>query len=74
MEATCDNFVMRARVLETNNCSLLVCDLHTGQQVLVHAQNACCFCPGDCVCVEYSGAMTTSIPPQISAHCVRCMN
>ena len=74
MESNCDRFVMHARVLEANSCDLLVCDLHAGQQILVHAQNACRFCPGDCVCIEYSGAMTASIPPQISAHCVRCIN
>ena len=71
MESNCDVMVMNARVLEVNCCSLLVCDLCTCQQVLVHAQNACCFCPGDCVCIEFSGAMTTSIPPQISAHSIR---
>ena len=74
MESNCTAVVMNARVLEVNCCSLLVCDLCTGHQVLVNADNACCFCPGDCVCIKYSGAMTTSIPPQISAHCVRCMN
>ena len=46
---------------------LMVCDCATGQKVLVHTSQARCFCPGELVRIEYSGAMTMSIPPQISA-------
>ena len=50
---------------------LLVCDLCGCQEVLVHTNDACCFRPGECVCIEYSGAMTMSLPPQISAERIR---
>ena len=73
MRSDCTPVVMHARVLESEQCRLLVCDVHTRQQVLVHADNACRFCPGDCVCIRFSGAMTNSIPPQISADSVCCM-
>ena len=59
--------VFQAEVLEVRNCQLLVCDCRTGQTVLVHTQRACCFSRGDCVEIEHSGAMTMSLPPQISA-------
>ena len=49
------------------DCRLLVCDCATDQEVVVHTDQACCFFPGDLVWIEYSGAMTMSIPPQISA-------
>ena len=42
-----------------------------GQEVVVNTNRACCFCPGDRVCVCHSGAMTMSIPPQISAISIR---
>ena len=59
--------VFQAEVLEVRNCQLLVCDCCTRQTVLVHTQQACCFSRGDCVEIEYSGIMTMSLPPQISA-------
>ena len=65
---------MNARILRVNNCQLLVCDLGTSQEVLVHTDKACCFRAGQCVCIEYSGAMTMSIPPQITASCVKLLN
>ena len=78
MEPVCDHcaerqepVVMKARILRVNCCDLLVCDLSTCQEVLVHTESACCFRPGQCVCVEYDGAMTMSIPPQVSAACVK---
>ncbi len=64
------NTTMCATVLCAEHCHLCVCDHCTNQEVLVHAHNACCFCPGDHVCIEYSGAMTMSIPPQITATCI----
>ena len=71
--------VFQAEVLEVRNCQLLVCDCRTRQTVLVHtqqaccfsrAQQACCFSRGDRVEIEYSGAMTMSLPPQVSALCI----
>ena len=61
---------MIARVLCVECCRLLVCDCCTHQEVLVHTDRACCFSCGDCVCIRYSGAMTMSIPPQITATCI----
>lgn len=61
---------MHANVLRLERCRLLVCDCDTRQEVVVHTPAAQCFRPGDCVCIEYSGAMTRSIPPQISATCI----
>ncbi|MCI8423315.1 MAG: hypothetical protein HFF50_07285 [Lawsonibacter sp.] len=52
-------------------CELLVCDHATGQEVLVHTPNACCFSCGDCVCVHHCGFMTMSLPPQVTATCVK---
>ena len=59
-----------ARVLEVRCDSLLVCDCSTCQQVQVNTANACCYQVGDCLCIHYNGAMTNSIPPQISATCI----
>ena len=78
MEPVCDTcaqcpetVVLKGRILRSGCCDLLVCDLCACQEVLVHTNNACCFRPGQCVCIEYSGAMTMSIPPQISAECIK---
>ena len=62
-----EHMTMRACVLRVCCCQLLVCDLCTCQKVLVHTDDACCFRAGQRVCIEYSGAMTNSIPPQITA-------
>ena len=71
-----ESVTMKARILRVCRCDLLVCDLCTAQEVLVHTPKACCFHIGECICIEYSGAMTLSIPPQISAvrieHMDRC--
>ena len=61
---------MTARVLEVQCCSLLVCDCDTCQQVQVNTDDACCYRVGDCLCIHYIGAMTNSLPPQISATCI----
>ena len=50
--------------------SLLVCDCSTCQQVQVNTANACRYQVGDRLCIHYNGAMTNSIPPQISATCI----
>lgn len=71
MEESNSPVTMKARVCRVNCCDLLVCDLCTSQEVTVHTPDACCFSAGDLVCVTYSGAMTMSVPPQISALCVR---
>ena len=60
-------YTIRARVLRAEQCCLLVCDLDAGQQVLVHYPRSCYFTSGDCVCIEYSGMMTRSNPPQVTA-------
>ena len=64
---------LRACVLRVCPCELLVCSLCTGQQVLVHTPEACCFHAGERVCVTYDGAMTHSLPPQITAQRVERM-
>lgn len=61
---------MIARVICAERCRLLVCDCSSHQRVLVRSDDACCFSRGDCVCIHYSGAMTMSIPPQITADCI----
>ena len=43
----------------------------TGQDVVVFTANACRFRAGERILVEYSGAMAMSLPPQISADCIR---
>ena len=65
---------MCATVLNAENCELLVCDQSNCQEVVVHSPIACCFAKGDRVCIHYDGAMTASIPPQISASCICKMN
>ena len=58
---------MIAKVLEVRCCELLVCDLCSLQEVIVHTPLACCFSAGDRVCICFDGRMTLSIPPQITA-------
>ena len=73
--ASCRETVeMKARILRVCPCELLVCDLCGCQEVLVHTDQACCFRVGQCVCITYNGAMTMSLPPQISADCVTLLN
>ena len=62
-----ESTVLNAVILKVWDCRLLVCDCCTGQAVLVHTDQACCFSRGDQVRILYSGAMTMSFPPQISA-------
>ena len=61
---------MTATVLEARCGSLLVRDDATGMEVLVHTSNGFCFREGERVTIWYSGAMTRSIPPQITAICI----
>lgn len=58
--------IMMATVLSTQRDNLLVFDFSNRQQVQVNTNIAFRFCPGDLVRIRYNGAMTMSIPPQIS--------
>ena len=69
MEAT-TTATMTATVLAVRENNLLVCEHAFVREVIVHTDSACCFSCGDRVCIRYSGAMTMSIPPQISAHSI----
>lgn len=59
--------VMIATVLEVRPGNLLVRDRRTSQKVIVHTPLARRFRPGNIVRILYSGAMTMSIPSQITA-------
>ena len=61
---------MCATVLCVQDGCLLVCDSCTRQEVLVHTDQARCFSCGDYVKIEYSGMMSMSLPPQITALCI----
>ena len=63
--------IMTATVQEVWSSSLLVRDHATSQEVIALARNAGCFSPGDRVRIWYNGAMTNSLPPQISAIRIR---
>ena len=65
---------MHAVVTRVCPCHLIVCDCETDHEVHVHTDKARCFCPCDHVCIEYTGAMTMSIPPQITACRIVKMN
>lgn len=58
---------MQASVLDVQWGRLLVLDLLTRQRVIVNTPDARFFRPGDLVQIWYSGVMTNSIPPQITA-------
>lgn len=58
---------MQATVLRVSCNNLYVFDHAMSQAVIVHTPDACRFRAGDFVCIHYSGAMTMSIPPQITA-------
>lgn len=59
--------IMCADVIEVNNDSLLVRDIRTEQEVVVNTPCTCRLNAGDRVRIVYSGAMTNSLPPQISS-------
>ena len=61
---------MLARVLQVCRGCLVVCDCDTHQEVVCMTTQAGQFRSGDCVCIHFSGAMTSSIPPQITAQCI----
>ena len=62
---------MCARILEIDDNRLLVRDSRSRQEVAVNTRCNCNFDVGDRVIIVYSGAMTMSIPPQISAIRIR---
>lgn len=59
--------IMIATVLFAQRNNLLVFDFANRQQVQVNTNDAFRFHSGDLVRIRYNGAMTMSIPPQISA-------
>ena len=58
---------MQATVLAVQQDHLMVLDHQTTQRVRVNTPIACRFRVGNFVCIQYSGAMTMSLPPQIFA-------
>lgn len=69
MEKTANVFMI-AKVTCVACDHLLVCECNTHQEVLVRTNHARCFSRGDCICIRFNGAMTMSIPPQITAICI----
>lgn len=70
-----ETVLMFATVLQVYGCELLVRDLTTSQEIIVHTMLASCFAVGENVSISYNGAMTLSIPPQITAidlHRISC--
>jgi len=59
--------IMNATITQVQPRNLLVNDLSTNQEVLVHSRNSSRFSAGDDVRITYDGKMTKSIPPQITA-------
>ena len=62
---------MCAQILEIDDDRLLVRDNITRQEVAVNTRCNCNFRVGDRIIILYNGAMTMSIPPQISAIRIR---
>lgn len=71
-QSSCQAFT--ARVLQVMEDALLVRSCRTGQEILAHTGCAGCFSVGDCVRIRFNGVMTMSIPPQITARCIRKIN
>ncbi len=62
---------MCAVILEISDRRLLVRDSQTDQEIAVNTRCNCNFRVGDRIIIVYNGAMTRSIPPQISAIRIR---
>ena len=62
---------MDARVMERQRGGLLVMDHATGQPVRVDTRLYPRFRPGEDVRIWYSGAMTRSLPPRVTARRIR---
>lgn len=65
---------MIATVLQANPRNLLVRNEENGQEVIVNYNNTDRFSYGDRIRITYNGAMTFSIPPQISATSIQFFN
>ena len=59
--------IITATVLRVNPTNFLVRDASNGQEISVHFANTDGLRAGDTVQITYSGMMTHSIPPQITA-------
>ena len=59
--------IMCADVIEVNDDNLLVRDIRTQQEVIVNTPCSCRLDAGDRIRIVYNGAMTNSLPPQISS-------
>lgn len=64
---------MQAIVLAVQRDRLLVLDRENRQRVVVITREARRFRRGELVCILYGGAMTASIPPQITARRIRAI-
>lgn len=62
---------MCAVILEISDKRLLVRDSKTDQEIVVNTRCNCNFRVGDRIIIFHNGAMTMSIPPQISAIRIR---
>ena len=58
---------MIATVIRTEPGNILVWDAAASREVKVHFRDAGRFSPGERIRITYNGAMTHSIPPQITA-------
>ena len=65
---------MEGSVLSVSCGQLLVRDWETCQEVAVLTEYACDFSAGQCVRVVYNGVMTRSMPPQITAMCIKAID
>lgn len=63
--------IMIAMVQEVRPNQLLVRDRANFKSVVVNTNDTRCFSVGDIVSILYNGAMTKSLPPQISAIRIR---
>lgn len=71
-DCDCDRTsTLTAQVLDVRCGALLVCDCENSQQVQVNTDDACSYEAGDRLQIQYNGTMTNSLPPQITATCIR---
>ena len=63
--------IMFAIVRQVWPASLLVFDLKTGTDVVVHTRDAARFDRGDKIKIIFNGVMANSLPPQITALRIR---
>ncbi len=65
-----ESISMAASVKEVRCHSLIVRNVRTAEEIVVHTNDSFRFFCGDIVCIRYNGIMTRSIPPQITASCI----